>query len=114
MKNTSILGRTATVRACDVRINLPSTANPFAVPPVFGNYKPRQVAAQELVNAIDPNIHYKEAVRILKAIHFETNGGDDGIEIAAQWCLKETTFKIAMRLKRFGVFLRLTHKPRIR
>ena len=30
MKNTSILGRTATVRACDVRINPPQAVNPIA------------------------------------------------------------------------------------
>ena len=41
-----------------------------------------------LIDQIDPDLHYGEWVKVLMAIYNETQGSEDGFELADAWCSK--------------------------
>lgn len=43
-----------------------------------------QIAA--LLDQIDPDLHYGDWVRVLMAIFYETNGNEEGFDLADAWC----------------------------
>jgi len=38
-----------------------------------------------LLDRIDPSIHYGKWIRVLMAIYFETDGSEEGFELADEW-----------------------------
>lgn len=40
----------------------------------------------ELLDQIDPDLHYGDWVRVLMAIFNETHGNEEGFELADAWC----------------------------
>lgn len=39
-----------------------------------------------LLDQIDPDLHYGDWVKVLMAIFFETRGNEEGFELADAWC----------------------------
>lgn len=39
-----------------------------------------------LLDQIDPDLHYGDWVKVLMAIFYETDGSEDGFELADAWC----------------------------
>lgn len=39
-----------------------------------------------LLDQIDPDLHYGEWVKVLMAVFYETHGDEEGFELADSWC----------------------------
>lgn len=47
----------------------------------------------KLLDQIDPDLHYGDWVKVLMAIYNETNGGEDGFELADAWCCRGEKYR---------------------
>ncbi len=47
----------------------------------------------KFLDQIDPDLHYGDWVKVLMAIYTETNGSEDGFELADAWSSKGRKYK---------------------
>lgn len=72
-----------------------------------GNTKHRDITELSTwLYKIDPDVHYEEWFRALAAIHYETNGSEEGLELANAWSSNGSKYRNSQEVRRMWRGLR--------
>ncbi len=90
-------GKTASGRDQEEKVK-PSVKFPVTVG-TAENHPEKFIVIKALIAHLDPDEGYHEWINVLMAIHHETKGSDDGLEIADEWSSKGRKYKGRSEIK---------------
>lgn len=83
-------------------------AQPTLDPEDITNLRPKLGASidelREMVDAIDPDAHHDEWIKVGMALHHETDGGDEGLELWDEWSSRGDKYREGECGRRWGTF----------